>query len=136
MTKHSHYHKDVSHLKSVDVYRVLQLFGVTDQCVGHAVKKLLCAGQRGSKGIMQDIQEAIDTLQRWQQMQAEDAEFTLADVSEITPAPATVSTSAHQAVQEWPADESRIDVIGQNGNDGAAYRCSDCLAEHCACVAR
>lgn len=39
-------------------------------------------------------------------------------------------------VISWPADESRIDVIGQNGNDGAAYRCQDCTAEHCACVAR
>lgn len=37
---------------------------------------------------------------------------------------------------QWPENEARMDVIGQNGNDGAAYRCSDCLAEHCACVAR
>jgi hypothetical protein len=71
--KHAHYHKSVAHLGSVDVYRVLDLFGVTDQALGHAIKKLLVAGNRGVKNIDRDVQEAIDTLQRWQEMQAEDA---------------------------------------------------------------
>ena len=73
MSKHSHYHKDVSHLKSVDVYRVLGLFGVTDQALGHAIKKLLCAGQRGAgKSFERDVREAVDTLNRRLQMIAED----------------------------------------------------------------
>lgn len=72
--KHSHYFKDVSHLETVDVYRVLDLFGVTDQAVGHAVKKLLCAGQRGSKDARRDIQEAVDTLSRRIEMYAEDSQ--------------------------------------------------------------
>lgn len=71
--KHSHYRKDVSHLDTIDVYRVLRLFGVTDPCLQHAAKKLLCAGQRGAKSQDQDIQEAIDTLHRYQEMQKEDA---------------------------------------------------------------
>ena len=71
--KHAHYHKSVAHLGSVDVYRVLDLFGVTDQALGHAIKKLLVAGNRGVKNMDKDVQEAIDTLQRWQEMQAEDA---------------------------------------------------------------
>ena len=71
--KHAHYHKSVVHLSSVDVYRVLELFGVTDQALGHAIKKLLVAGNRGVKNIDKDVQEAIDTLQRWQEMRAEDA---------------------------------------------------------------
>ena len=71
--KHSHYFKDVAHLNSVDVYRVLSLFGVTDQAIGHAVKKLLVAGGRGAgKSIDKDIQEAIDTLERWKAMRNED----------------------------------------------------------------
>ena len=70
--KHSHYHKSVSGLESIDVYRVLRLFEVADPCLQHAIKKLLVAGGRGSKDIAQDVQEAIDTLARWQQMQAED----------------------------------------------------------------
>ena len=70
--KHAHYHKSVAHLGSVDVYRVLDLFGVTDQALGHAIKKLLVAGNRGVKDMDEDVQEAIDTLQRWQEMRAED----------------------------------------------------------------
>jgi hypothetical protein len=70
--KHSHYHKDVSHLKSIDIYRLLELFDVTDQAIGHAVKKLMCAGKRGSKSFEQDVREAVDTLNRRLQMIAED----------------------------------------------------------------
>ena len=73
MTKHSHYHKDVSNLKTIDAYRMLELFGVTDQALGHAIKKLLCAGQRGAgKTFEQDVREAVDTLNRRLQMLAED----------------------------------------------------------------
>jgi hypothetical protein len=71
--KHSHYFKNVAHLRSIDVYRTLSLFEVTDPCIQHAVKKLLCAGGRGVKRVERDIQEAIDSLQRWQQMCNEDS---------------------------------------------------------------
>lgn len=71
---HSHYFKDVSKLQTVDVYRALTLFAVTDPCLQHAIKKLLVAGGRGGgKDISRDIGEAIDTLKRWQEMRAEEA---------------------------------------------------------------
>ena len=69
--KHEHYFKDVSHLVEVDVYRVLDLFGVIDPCLQHAAKKLLVAGGRGAKDMPKDIQEAIDTLERWKVMRQE-----------------------------------------------------------------
>jgi len=72
--KHSHYFKDVSKLQRIDIYRVLQLFTVTDPCLQHAAKKLLVAGGRGAgKDIARDIQEAIDSLVRWQAMREEEA---------------------------------------------------------------
>lgn len=71
--KHNHYFKNVEHLQTVDVYRVLDLFEVTDQALGHAVKKLLVAGGRGAKDWRKDVQEAIDTLQRRLEMADEDA---------------------------------------------------------------
>ena len=110
--KHSHYKKPVSGLQFVDVYRVLALFGVTDPCLQHAVKKLLVAGGRGAKDISQDVQEAIDTLQRWQEMRREDATTIPADFGQQhTIEPASLID-----------DESpRMQAIGQNGNDGAAY---------------
>lgn len=71
--KHSHYFKDVSHIKLLDVYRVLKLFSVTDPCLQHAIKKLLVAGGRGAgKSIERDLQEAIDSITRALQMIAED----------------------------------------------------------------
>lgn len=73
VANHGHYFKSVANLDEIDVYRVLSLYGVTDPCLQHAVKKLLVAGGRGLKGADKDIQEAIDTLQRWQEMRIEDA---------------------------------------------------------------
>lgn len=71
--KHAHYFKNVAGLQTVDVYRVLELFGVTDPCLQHAVKKLLVAGGRGAgKDISQDVKEAMDSLRRWQEMRLED----------------------------------------------------------------
>ncbi len=71
-TRHKHYYKDVSGLDTVDVYRVLSLFEVADPCLQHAIKKLLVAGGRGAgKDISQDVREAIDSLERWEDMQRE-----------------------------------------------------------------
>lgn len=71
--EHGHYFKDVRHLESIDVYRVIDLFEVADPCIQHALKKLLVAGGRGAgKDARKDIKEAIDSLERWQRMRAED----------------------------------------------------------------
>ncbi len=74
MNEFNHYQKSVEHLKWIDVYRVLVLFGVTNPCLQHAIKKLLCAGQRGIKDQKQDVQEAIASLVRYLEMQTEDDE--------------------------------------------------------------
>lgn len=71
--KHSHYFKDVKHLEYIDVYRVLELFTVTNPCLQHAIKKLLVAGGRGAgKDLFRDVQEAIDSLNRFKEMFEED----------------------------------------------------------------
>ncbi len=70
--KYPHYYKDVAHLKNVDVYRVLTLFKVTEPCIQHAIKKLLCAGDRGDKSMIKDITEARDSLNRHLEMLNED----------------------------------------------------------------
>ncbi len=72
MNEYKHYQKNVEHLKWIDVYRVLDLFNVSNPCVQHAVKKLLCSGQRGVKDTQQDVQEAITSLVRCLEMQTED----------------------------------------------------------------
>jgi hypothetical protein len=60
----SRYFKPVQGLNQIDVYKVLELFDVKSHSIGHAVKKLLCAGERGTKGERQDVLEAIAALQR------------------------------------------------------------------------
>lgn len=82
--RHPHYFKSVEGLEYIDVYRVLTLFNVTDPCIAHAVKKLLVAGGRGAgKDIERDVKEAIDTLQRWQEMQAE-GKIPVGEATELT----------------------------------------------------
>ena len=76
--KFSHYYKKVPG-EYIDVYRVLQLFEVSDPCIQHAVKKLLVAGKRGLKDLEKDVKEAIVSLERWQEMRNEERnQYTVA----------------------------------------------------------
>ncbi|HDR9165930.1 TPA: hypothetical protein QDB28_006411 [Burkholderia vietnamiensis] len=74
--KHGHYFRPCPY-EAIDVYRVLELFNVGDPCLQHAVKKLLVAGGRGAKDTGKDVQEAIDTLERWKEMRAEEAQANI-----------------------------------------------------------
>ena len=69
--KHSHYKKDVSHLNVIDPYRISDLYDL-HPCADHIMKKSLCAGNRGHKDMLRDIQDIIDTAERWKQMIEED----------------------------------------------------------------
>lgn len=48
----------------VDVYDVLKAFEVTCPAMQHAIKKMLCSGQRGVKDSIRDKREAIDSINR------------------------------------------------------------------------
>lgn len=48
----------------IDVYDVLVAFEVTNPALQHAIKKLLCPGQRGVKDAEQDLREAILSIER------------------------------------------------------------------------
>ena len=48
---------------TVDVYRVLSAFEITEPELQHCIKKLLAAGQRGAKDYQQDLKEAAVSLQ-------------------------------------------------------------------------
>lgn len=69
---HRHYYKDVSNLTKIDIYRIIELYEVTDPCLQHALKKLLVAGNRGHKDFKTDIANIIDTLKRKLEMMEED----------------------------------------------------------------
>lgn len=139
--KHSHYFKPVTGLTHIDVYRVLRLFEVTDPCLQHAIKKLLVAGGLGAKDISQDVQEAVDTLERWKAMRGEDVATACPPCDacgavfdgpcglgggEHCPRTAITGTGVDPVVvanvDAFNAfDEARADIIGQNGNTGEHY---------------
>lgn len=173
MSKHSHYYKTLPCL-TVDIYRVLHAFDVTDPCLQHAAKKIMVAGGRGAKDAKKDVEEAIDSLVRWLEMRREEGEnmqgndlkvsicdtMNLADSflkdaqkdvmswgSELKPVNIKmqysldgetwhdsedggyVGESTTFQARIHPDDdlrwgdkhEARMDVIGQNGNDGLIY---------------
>lgn len=71
-SNYSHYFRDVRHLKYIDIYRVIDLFNINNPCIQHTVKKLMCAGSRGSKNYIKDVTEARDSLNRLLKMHEED----------------------------------------------------------------
>lgn len=75
----------------LDPYRIFKVYEITDPAIQHAIKKLLVMGGRGKKSPAQDVNEAIASLQRWLEMQAEDgAPYHGADTTPMEqPAPPT-----------------------------------------------
>jgi predicted transcriptional regulator len=67
-----HYQYDYKGIR-LDPYRILKVYGIVDPAQQHAIKKLLRCGN-SIKGLEQDIDEVVETLQRWKQMLAEDEE--------------------------------------------------------------
>jgi hypothetical protein len=51
--------------QEMDLYDLFAAYEVTDQAVGHAIKKLMCAGKRiGGKSRVQDLKEARWSIDR------------------------------------------------------------------------
>lgn len=53
----------------IDVYDVLVAFEVTNPATAHAIKKMLMPGKRGQKSTVEDINEAIISLERAKQIE-------------------------------------------------------------------
>jgi hypothetical protein len=115
--KHSHYKRDVSHLNTIDVYRIIDLFGVTCPVAQHVLKKSLAAGQRGHKDLRKDWQDIMDSAERRLQMLDED----YAAVAHLA-MPATFGQqNVFEPASEIDDESDRIQAIGQNGNGGEHY---------------
>ncbi len=54
----------------VDVYEVLEAFGVTCSARQHAIKKLLCAGQRDKGNELADLSGALAAVNRAIELEA------------------------------------------------------------------
>lgn len=71
VSKYPQYFKDVSDISAIDLYQIAKLYEINDPALFHAFKKIVCAGKRGAKDQAQDVQEAIDALARWQELNNE-----------------------------------------------------------------
>lgn len=111
--KHAHYFRNVEHLKEIDIYRFLELFNVTDQALGHAIKKLVAPGGRGAgKDFRKDVQEAIDTLQRRLDMLNEDE--ARATTSGLVGAISGASIGSGTTTVQAPFNAAQM-VVGEGG---------------------
>lgn len=62
---------EVGHTIVVDVYSVLEAFGVHNSALQHLIKKALCAGQRGHKDTLEDCADIIDSALRARQLEVQ-----------------------------------------------------------------
>lgn len=69
--KHNHYFRDCPYNK-IDVYRIIEIFEITDPVAQHILKKCIATGKRGHKDVERDWQDILDSAQRKIQMLAED----------------------------------------------------------------
>jgi len=67
----SHYRHEYRGVK-LDIYRIADIYKLTDHALFSALKKILAAGDRGGKDYRQDITEARDALNRKLEMMNED----------------------------------------------------------------
>lgn len=145
------YARDVSHIKTLDPYRLQELYQM-HPCAEHVVKKLLVAGERsGGKTMDRDIQDCLDTLTRWQAMRAEDArldrvETTALDSPEPTfeliekppryawseaPSWANWAATDENGYFFWYEEEPFIHGVGWDIRGESKYQCVK-LLNHCA----
>lgn len=60
-----HYYKEIPvGVTHIDIYAVLSMWHVDDPAIQHAIKKLMCAGQRGEKERKHDLTEAVVSIER------------------------------------------------------------------------
>jgi hypothetical protein len=63
----------------VDVYRVLDAYKTGNAAIDHAIKKLLCAGERGAKDQKQDWLEAIQSIEQALRLEDDRGQTTSAE---------------------------------------------------------
>ena len=73
--KHNHYFRDCPYDK-IDVYRIIDIFEITDPAAQHILKKCIATGKRGHKDEQRDWQDILDSAQRRLDMIAEDSRIT------------------------------------------------------------
>src|SRR5690554_3607294 len=122
---HDHYFIDVSAYDRVDVYRLLELSGITCPVAQHVFKKAFATGKRGHKDMRRDWQDIADSAARKLQMLDEDGNAEQRRTATVAERP-ELTYAEHAAARNADAYQ---------GEGGVLVRCPDCSAESCPCVA-
>ena len=69
----SHYRKFYKGVQ-LDPARIAKIYGIGNMVQAQIVKKALCAGNRGHKDVLRDIDDIITAAKRWREMELEDHE--------------------------------------------------------------
>ena len=72
--KGKHYRKEYKGIK-LDPARICKIYDIRNMVQASIVKKTLCAGCRGHKDLLSDIDDVICGAQRWKEMVIEDMEI-------------------------------------------------------------
>ena len=67
-TKQTHYHVEIIPGVWVDVYDVIDAWGLANPAYQHLIKKALKPGNRGHKDMMTDAQDIIDSAVRGKEL--------------------------------------------------------------------
>lgn len=67
--KHSKYHREIKPGVFVDVYDVIEAFGVTNAAYQHLLKKALATGKRGHKDAIEDADDIIASALRGKEIE-------------------------------------------------------------------
>lgn len=69
---------------NLDPFRIARIYGMQEFEAHTILKKVLCAGNRGHKDKLQDVEDIICAAERWKAILLEDSETTK-DFCENTP---------------------------------------------------
>lgn len=129
---HKHYFFPIPKgITKADIYRLIEMIGITCPVAQHVFKKSAAAGQRGHKDLRKDWEDILDSAKRKLAMLDEDersAELERKELITIAPAPApppgfpykSVTLPGHELNTDFDS-EHRMEQIGPNGNEGEHY---------------
>lgn len=131
MREHSHYFFPIPEgITEADVYRLIEIIGITCPTAQHVFKKCCATGKRGHKDLRQDWKDILDTAKRKLEMLDEDersAELAAKRAAKDKPIIRELYTDADQAkaramiAAAWEEGEKRMEQIGPNGPTGEHY---------------
>lgn len=55
-------------IANLDPFRIAEIYGISNFAQNTALKKVLCAGNRGKKNLIEDIDDIVTAMLRWKQM--------------------------------------------------------------------